>query len=276
MSRRLRKEVADLKAQRRRRGPEDEPEALLEEVRQSARRANERHLRTVARVRRMELIREHGGSEGLDLSEGAVLDGGEEVPFAIGKDGSVACSRDGRPATDTLRVWAEESWWLEAGWLALTLVEASEPPFTLHEDGVLRTTDGRDVLSRDRHDLAAHCGPQTSRQHEAMIEHPERWERLLDEDDAAASALDRLLAIPEDLDAPDGFVTPISDAYTEEEAESFAGTMKPHGLFRAARQREDVRRLAWALLHDPEARAALSDLTRRRDAFAAEEGEDGP
>ena len=107
MSRRLRKEDADLRAERRRGGRGENPEERLEEVRQSARRANDRQRRTVATVRRRENIREAGGyeaSKGIDLSEGAVLDGGEEVPFAIGKDGSVACARDGRPVTDGRQV----------------------------------------------------------------------------------------------------------------------------------------------------------------------------
>ena len=244
-----------------------EREERMRMVREQAQRANEGHLRTVATVRRMELIREAEGREGLDLSEGAVLDGGEEVPFAIGKDGSVACSRDLRPVTDGRQVWAEEAWWMQAAWEALTLVRGSEPLFTLGEDDSLRTTDGRAVLSRNRHDLAAHMGPQTSRQQEAMIEHPERWESFLAEDDAAAAALDKLMEIPEDLDAPRGFMTPISDERTEEEAEGFAGTMKPYPLFSDAEEREAVRRLAWALLYDPGARALLSELTLRRDAF---------
>jgi hypothetical protein len=270
---RLRREVEALRARRgwgseaeRRKRREEE----REKVREQAERANEGHLRTVASVRRSELIREAGGREGLDLSEGAVLDGGEEVPFTIGKDGSVACTRDGRPVTDGRHVWAEEAWWMQAAWEALTLVRGSEPGFTLHEDGVLRTPgDGRHVLSRGWYDTRNHFGPQTSRQHEEMAERPERWDEFLAADDEAADALDKLREIPEDLDAPRGFVTPISDDHTEEEVESFAGTMKPYPLFSDAEEREAVRRLAWALLYDPGARALFSDLTLRRDAFAA-------
>ncbi len=266
---RLRRELDALKAKRRSGGPGEDPEERLEEARQDARRANDRQRRTVATARRREIIREHGGHEGLDLSEEAVLDGDEEVPFTIGKDGSVACSRDGRPATTRPHVSAEEVWWMQAAWLALELIRGVEPGFTLGEDGALRTTDGRTVLTRARHDAAAHMGPETRRRQQEMTEHPERWERFLTEDDAAAHALDGLLAIPEDLDAPRGFVTPICDSYTEEEADAFGGTMKPYPLFSDAEEREGVRRLAWALLYDPEARAMFSELTRRRDDFAA-------
>jgi hypothetical protein len=44
-------------------------------------------------------------------------------------------------------------------------------------------------------------------------------------------------------------------------------------IFADAEERESTRRLTWTLIHVPEARAMLSELTRLRDAFvAAEEG----
>lgn len=94
------------------------------------------------------------------------------------------------------------------------------------------------MLSRDRYDLRAHMGPETSRQQEAMIERHEAWHRFLGEDDVAADALNKLREISEDLDAPYGLVTPICDGHSEEEVESFTGPMNPHAIFSDARERE--------------------------------------
>jgi hypothetical protein len=43
-------------------------------------------------------------------------------------------------------------------------------------------------------------------------------------------------------------------------------------VFADADERETTRRMTWALIHDPGVLAMLSELTRRRDAFVAEEG----
>lgn len=66
---------------------------------------------------------------------------------------------------------------------------------------------------------------------------------------------------------------PLGNERTREEADAFGGPHKLFALFGDAGERERVRRMAWALMHVPEARALLSELTRRRDAFVTTEGE---
>ena len=71
---------------------------------------------------------------------------------------------------------------------------------------------------------------------------------------------------------PQGYEAPLRSEWTQEEADAFKGTLKPTAIFFEAAEREAVRRLTWTLTNNPGAWAMLSELTRRRDAFVAEEG----
>jgi hypothetical protein len=71
---------------------------------------------------------------------------------------------------------------------------------------------------------------------------------------------------------PGDYETPLRNEWTQEEVDSFKGTMKPTASFIDAEERERVRRLTSTLIHNPNARAMLSELTLRRDAFVADEG----
>jgi hypothetical protein len=74
---------------------------------------------------------------------------------------------------------------------------------------------------------------------------------------------------------PEDFTLPMERHHVQAEIRARIGD--PHDLggvlFADADEKVDVRRLTWALIHDPEARAMLSKLTRRRDAFVAKEGD---
>jgi hypothetical protein len=142
-----------------------------------------------------------------------------------------------------------EFWKLELEHTALHLLRKAEPPFTLDERDRFLTLDGRFALSRNRMDLRALMGPLTEQIVESIP--CERWGQFLAADEQAAELLEQLLGMTEGAEVPD----------TYRELSS---------IFADADEREAKRRLTWTLIHMPEARAMLSELTRRRDAFVAE------
>ncbi len=193
-----------------------------------------------------------------------------ELAAANAPRGGVFCASDGRPVTTWRQTGAERSYRAEMAWTALALVDGSEPRLTLDETGAFVTLDGLFALDRDRQDLPALAGPRAQELEEGLC--PERWRRFLEADEEAAELLDGLLGLAEEAAVPDGFATSLNVEATAAEAEDFPGTMKPTALFSDAEEREQTRRLTWALIHDAEARAALGELTLLRDAFVAEEG----
>jgi hypothetical protein len=194
-------------------------------------------------------------------------------PFEVTPDGDVLCAVDGKPVTTYRQTLAEEFYWMQMEWEALHLVRSVEPTLTLDEGGAFLAPDGRFALDRDLLDARGLHGPRTRELQEAVP--PERWERFLAADERAAAAVERLLGLGEGADPPEGYATPLGGEPTREEADAFGGTRKPTALYEDAQERERVRRLVWALACDPEARRLLSELTRRRDAFAAAEGGGG-
>jgi hypothetical protein len=164
----------------------------------------------------------------------------------------------------------KDFWLMEAEWTALQLVRGHEPRFTLDATDAFVTLDGRFAVSRRRMDLRNLMGPRT----EAIVESipPERWPRFLEADEEAAELLERLLELAEFSAVPDDFTLPMGAEWTQEEVDDFKGTQKPTALFLDAEERETTRRITWTLANNPDARAVLSELTRRRDAFVAAEG----
>ena len=236
--RRLRKEVEELEAKRRR--PEDDAER---ERQKREIRATAEHMNNCA----------HG-----------------EPLFEITEDGDVFCAADGKPVTTWVQLGAEESYRDQLEWIALHLVRGIEPDFTLDEEGVFRTLDGRFALSRERMDLGGLMGPRTQRIEEATP--PERWHRFLAADEEACDLLERLLQLGEDAAVPETFREPLYHWHELGEINDQLGNRDLGSIFVDAEEREATRRLTWTLIHNRGARVMLSELTRRRDAFVREEG----
>jgi hypothetical protein len=160
---------------------------------------------------------------------------------------------------------------MQAEWTALHLLRGLEPDFTLDETGDFVTLDGRFAVSPKRMDLRGLMGPRTVELQEAIADTPERWRRFLEADEEAAELLEQLMKLAEAAAVPDDYETPLRNEWTQEAVDDFRGTLKPTAIFQDAREREDVRRLTWALAHNSNVRAMLSEITRRRDAFIAGE-----
>ena len=159
---------------------------------------------------------------------------------------------------------------MEMGFTAVKLVQGTEPKYTLDEAGTFLTLDGQCALSRRRVDIQALLGPRTKQQQESIP--PERWGRFLAADDDAADLLERIIGRAGDAAVPDDYREPNHDWNDLAEVCDQLGQHEFGSVFADADERETTRRMTWALIHDPGALAMLSELTRRRDAFVAEEG----
>lgn len=200
---------------------------------------------------------------------------GAEPLFEITTEGDVLCSNDGKPVTTRRQTGAEESYWMQMEWVALDLIRGVEPYFTLGEAGAFVTPDGRFAVSRRRMDLRGLMGPRTEEMQKAIANAPERWERFLIADDEAAGVLERLLQLANDAAVPDDYCEPMHKWHDHGEICDRLGQHEFGSVFVNAVEREATRRTTWTLIHRPEARAMLSELTRRRDAFVAEEESSG-
>lgn len=171
----------------------------------------------------------------------------------------------GRGETESQR--DDELWCMEVQWTALHLVRGLEPSFTLDERSAFWTLDGRFAVSPWRVDLRAIMGPRT----EELVEKipPERWTRFLVADVEAAEFLDRLLKLGEDAAVPEDYEPPMHSEWTLEQLESFKCTYKPTAIFKDASEKEAVRRLTYTFVNNSDVRRMFSELTRRRDAYAA-------
>jgi hypothetical protein len=165
-------------------------------------------------------------------------------------------------------------WEMEMEWEALHLIRGLEPTFTLDEGGAFWTLDGRFALSRYRMDLRGLHGPRTQEIQETMPR--ERWGRFLEADEEAAELLEALLELAESTAVPDAYREPAHEWHDlgeiNDRASGEAGQHELGSIFEDAEEREATRRMTWSLIHNPDARAMLSQLTRRRDAFVAAEG----
>lgn len=185
-----------------------------------------------------------------------------------------------RPAAPAERTPEEEErhrrhrrkgWELEVEFAVWALVSGYEPKITVDRDGAFYTLDGRFAIDRERMDLRALFGPATERLVEAVP--PERWWRFLEADAEAADLLERLLALADAADVPEGYELPMEDWHAQAEIRERIGD--PHGVggpvFGDAEEKEAARRLAWALINDPQAMGLLSEVLHRRDRYALEE-----
>jgi hypothetical protein len=163
----------------------------------------------------------------------------------------------------------DEFWEMELEHTALHLLRGVEPYLTLDERDRFLTLDGRFALSRNRMDLRALMGPLTEQIQESIPS--ERWEQLLAADEQAADLLKRLLHRAETTEVPDSYREPGHRWHDLGEVNDRLGKHDLGSIFADAEERESTRRLTWTLIHLPEARAMLSELTRLRNAFVAEE-----
>ena len=180
-----------------------------------------------------------------------------------------------RPASEETTSDYGAFWEMQMEWTALHLVRRIEPDFTLDETGAFVTPDGRFAVSRERIDLRGLMGPRTEAMAEAIANTPERWQRFLAADEEAAELLERLLELGEAVAVPDAYKEPGHEWHDQDEIRERIGD--PHdvvggSIFIDAEERDGVRRLTWTLVNDPDARAMLSELTRRRDSFVADKG----
>ena len=163
----------------------------------------------------------------------------------------------------------DEFFEMELEHTALHLLRGVEPYFTLDERDAFLTLDGRFALSRNRMDLRALMRPLTEQIVESIPS--ERWGQFLAADEQAAKLLQQLLGRAEDAEVPDAYREPGHRWHDLGEINDRLGKHDLGSIFADAEEREATRRLTWTLIHDREARALLSGLTKHRDVFVAEE-----
>ncbi|MGH3086277.1 MAG: hypothetical protein ACRDSJ_03025 [Rubrobacteraceae bacterium] len=149
--------------------------------------------------------------------------------------------------------------------MAHDLAAGCEPDLTYANDGAFYTQLGRLALSPTFQDLQALCGREAEEHIESVP--ADRWERFLDSDEHAAELLDKLKGRA-GAGVPDGYRT-----WLEEREREIGELHKREGLeedgLTPPEVCEEARRLAWVLIHDPEAPDLLAELLARRDEFAS-------
>jgi hypothetical protein len=134
----------------------DEREKRLTMIREGAEQQNERFFRELARERRGDLL-EQVGYDTLtaeELRDENFIHPDDTPPFVIADDGTVTCSRDGRPVTTYPQTLAEVWFWeqMEDGDLRLVYDEDAEAFYN---------RAGEFALSRDFADLRGLMGPNS-------------------------------------------------------------------------------------------------------------------
>ena len=134
----------------------DGREKRLTMTREGAEQQNERFFRELARERRGELLERvgHGTLSANELLDENFVRPDDAPPFVIAAEGTVTCSRDGRPVTDYPATIAEVWYWeeMEAPGLGLVYDE---------ETGAFYNGAGEFTLSRDFADLRGLMGPNS-------------------------------------------------------------------------------------------------------------------
>jgi hypothetical protein len=158
----------------------------------------------------------------------------------------------------------------EMEWISLDIVRGRAPYFTLHADGGFRTVDGRFAVSLHRLNIQGLFRKDPTSEEWAIS--AERWERLLEEDEQAADALERLLALAESAIPPGDYRMPNYKWHDLGEINDRMGDPDLGSVFVDADERQATRRMVYVLTRVPEAQALLREITRRRDEFADAEG----
>ncbi len=158
----------------------------------------------------------------------------------------------------------------EMEWISLDLIRGRGPYFTLHEDGAFRTVGGKFAVSLHRLNIQGLFRKDPTREEQAIS--AERWRRLLEEDEAAADALERLWELADNAIVPIDYKMPNYKWHDLGEINDRIGDPDLGSIFTDAEERQATRRLVYALINVPEARAMLSEITRRRDDFVDAEG----
>jgi hypothetical protein len=151
-----------------------------------------------------------------------------------------------------------EFWHIALGWIALHLARDLEPPYSLTKgDAFMLPGTDRVAVSPDRMDLKALFEPLQDGNHPPR----ERWRRFLEADGEAADALESLLELAQACDVPESYTAPLFEHAT------ITGIAGRRDVFLDDAEREDAMALAWVLTNNADARALLSEITSRRDAF---------
>ena len=134
----------------------DEREKRLAMTREGAEQENERFFRELAREQRGELLERVGWDTPTadELRDENVVRPEDTPPFVIAGDGTVTCSRDGRPVTDYPATLAEVWYWQEMEAPSLRLVHDEETE-------AFHNRAGEFALSRDFADLRGLMGPNS-------------------------------------------------------------------------------------------------------------------
>lgn len=180
----------------------------------------------------------------------------------------------GEEVSEESRRTSREFWKMEVEDVALDLVRGDEPESSVDEAGNFYEPGeaGRRAVGPEHMDFQVLFNREATEKRASSI--PEgRWERFLAADETAAEILDRLRARAEDAEVPDAHKMP--NHRWHDQAEVRVRSAAPHGvggsIFADAEEREATRRMTWLLTYDPEAMRQLSELLRRRDAFAADQ-----
>ena len=134
----------------------DEREKRLTMIREGAEQQNERFFRELARERRGDLL-EKVGYDTLtaeELRDENFIYQDDTPPFVIADDGTVTCSRDGRPVTTYPQTLAEVWFWEETEAPCLRLVYDEDAEAFYNRAGEF-------ALSRDFADLRGLMGPNS-------------------------------------------------------------------------------------------------------------------
>ncbi|MDP8951061.1 MAG: hypothetical protein M3N18_02290 [Actinomycetota bacterium] len=134
----------------------DEREKRLTMIREGAEQQNERFFRELARERRGDLLEQvgYGTLTADELRDENFIYRDDTPPFVIADDGTVTCSRDGRPVTTYPATIAEVWFWeeMEAPGLGMVYDEDAEAFYN---------RAGEFALSRDFADLGGLLGPNS-------------------------------------------------------------------------------------------------------------------
>jgi hypothetical protein len=150
-------------------------------------------------------------------------------------------------------------------WISLDLIRGRAPYFTLGEDDAFRTVGGKFAVSLHRLNIQGLFRKDPTREEQAIS--AERWRRLLEEDEAAADALERLGEMADNALVPGDYKMPNYKWHDLGEINDRMGDPDLGSIFTDAAERERTRRMTYVLLHVPEAQAMLREITSRRDAF---------
>lgn len=201
--------------------------------------------------------------------------GGSSIKGRLGALERTLLPRETTDEKDLTRY--EEDYKAQLETTATDLVLSLGPDLSFRDDAFY-APDGRLALSSSYMDIAAIMGPgYEERMQELQVE---AWKRCLDKDERAEEIVGELFEMAEDTEAPPDYWTwlsawPIGAEYLAEGYHAGrtppASEEPPSGCDGEPpmnpEDREKARRLAWALINNPEARSLLAELCELRERY---------